>query len=105
MPDFAVYVRVFNILLVLAYFSYMVVLRGWWATRPREERIILISHPILLLVTAYASIEGLVQGLSAGARVFLYTPSLILCLFGLVTLNSKIRYFKKREEEDNDREG
>lgn len=102
MIDFADIFRIFNVVLIVAYFVYMLSLKSWWATRPREERIILVSQPILLFVTAYASVEGIVQDLSPGGRVFLYTPSLILCVFGLMALNRKIRTIKKREEAKHD---
>lgn len=98
MIDFTDAFRIFNVFLIAVYFVYMLRLKSWWATRPREERFILVSHPVLLFVTAYSSIEGIMQDLSPGGRVFLYTPSLILCVFGLVTLNRKIRTIKKREE-------
>ena len=102
MIDFADVFRIFNVALIVAYYVYMLGLKSWWATRPREERIILVSHPILLFVTAYSSVEGIVQDLSPGGRVFLYTPSLILCVFGLMTLNRKIRTIRKREEGEYD---
>lgn len=101
MIDFADIFRLFNVVLIIAYFVYMIYLKDWWATRPREERIILVSHPVLLFVTAYSSIEGIVQDLSPGGRVFLYTPSLALCVFGLLILNRKIRNIRKREEVEN----
>lgn len=102
MIDFADVFRIFNVVLIVAYFVYMMSLKSWWATRPREERFILVSHPVLLFVTAYSSVEGIVQDLSPGARVFLYTPSLILCVFGLMALNHKIRTIRKREEDGYD---
>ena len=98
MIDFTDIFRIFNVVLIVAYFVYMFRLTSWWATRPREERLILVSHPVVLFVTAYSSVEGIVQDLSPGGRVFLYTPSLILCVFGLMALNRKIRTIKKREE-------
>ena len=98
MIDFTDIFRILNVILIIAYFAYMMSLKGWWATRPREERLILVSHPVLLFVTAYSSIEGIMQDLSPGGRVYLYTPSLILCVFGLMTMNRKIRTIKKREE-------
>lgn len=98
MIDFTDVFRIFNVVLIVAYFVYMFSLKSWWATRPREERLILASHPIVLFVTAYSSIEGIMQDLSIGGRVFLYTPSLILCVIGLMTMNRKIRTIKKREE-------
>lgn len=100
--DFADFFRIFNVVLVFAYFCYMMSLKNWWATRPREERLILVSHPVLLFVTAYSSVEGIAQDLSPGGRVFLYTPSLILCVFGLMALNHKIRTIRKREEDKYD---
>ena len=98
MIDFADIFRIFNVALIVAYFAYMMSLKGWWATRPREERVVLVSHPIVLFVTAYSSVEGIVQDLSPGGRVFLYTPSLILCVWGLISLSRKIRTVRKREE-------
>lgn len=102
MIDFADFFRIFNVILIVAYFVYMLSLKSWWATRPREERFILVSHPVLLFVTAYSSVEGIVQDLSPGGRVFLYTPSLILCVLGLMALNHKIRTIRKREEDEYD---
>lgn len=99
MIDFTDIFRFFNVVLILAYFVYMLSLKSWWSTRPREERLILVSHPVLLFVTAYSSIEGVLQDLSPGGRVFLYTPSLILCVLGLISLNRKIRTIRKREED------
>lgn len=93
------YLRLFNILLICAYFVYMVTVIDWWATRPREERMVLVSHPILLGITAYASLEGITSDLSPGVRVFLYTPSLILCLVALVALSKKIRYVRQRKDD------
>lgn len=97
--DWSDYLRLFNILLIFTYFVYMFSVIDWWATRPREERMILVSHPILLGITAYASLEGIINDLSPGARVFLYTPSLILCLVALVALSKKIRSVRQRKED------
>lgn len=99
MMDFADIFRFFNVVLIIAYFVYMLRLKSWWSTRPRVERLILVSHPVLLFVTAYSSVEGIILDLSPRGRVFLYTPSLILCVFGLMTLNRKIRTIRKREED------
>lgn len=98
--DIALFLRILNLLLVALYFIYLVSLRDWWASRDKEERVILVANPVLLGVTAYASLEGILQNLDPGARVFLYTPSIILCLFGVFLLRSKIRSNNKAREED-----
>lgn len=98
--DIALVLRILNLALVVVYFIYLLGLRDWWATRDREERVILVANPVLLGVTAYASLEGILQDITPGARVFLYTPSIFLCLFGVLLLRNKIRSNNKNREED-----
>lgn len=98
--DIALFLRILNLVLVSLYFIYLLSLRDWWVTRSKEERVILVANPVLLGVTAYASLEGILQNLDPGVRVFLYTPSIILCLFGVFLLRSKIRSSNKTRKED-----
>lgn len=98
--DLVLFLRILNLVLVVLYFIYLVGLRDWWATRPKEERVVLIANPVILGVTAYATLEGLLQNITPGTRVFLYTPSIILCLFGVFLLRSKIRSSNKTRKED-----
>lgn len=98
--DLALFLRILNLVLVVLYFIYLVSLRDWWASKPKEERVVLIANPVILGVTAYASLEGIIQSISPGTRVFLYTPSIILCLFGVFLLRSTIRSNNKDRKED-----
>lgn len=93
-------VRLLNMVLTVICFYYMWHLNRWWASRPKEERLILTSIPLLLIVLLYSSGESIIQDVGFGTRLLLYTPVLIICIIGSFLLARKIRLIEKNREED-----
>ena len=90
--------RVINALLALISLIGMATLYPWWVTRPRAERFLLLSLMALVAVTGYASVEAFIMDVPPGARVLLYTPALLYCLYGVVGTYRKIQKYRKDDD-------
>lgn len=93
--------RILNMTLVVVWFAQMWYLHKWWASRPKEERLILACMPLLLLLILFSSGESILQDVGFGSRVLLFTPILVLCLFSSFKMAKKVRKINKKREEDN----
>lgn len=93
-------IRLINMGLIVVCFYYMWHLNRWWASRPKEERLILTTVPLLLVIILFSSGESLVQNVGFGARLLLFTPVLILCIVGSGLLAKKIREVDKDRKEE-----
>ena len=82
--------RVINVLLILAVLVLMANIRAWFFTKPKSERVALVSIPIMLVVLAFGTIETILHNIGFGARVVAFTPSLILLYIGLMKLKKNI---------------
>lgn len=96
--------RILNMSLIVVWFYFMWKLHPWWASRPKEERMLLVCMPLLLLITLFSSGESLAQNVGFGARVLLLTPVLSLLIFSTFKLSRKINKNLKimREEDKHD---
>lgn len=92
--------RLLNIGLILFWFYYLGHLYRWWASRPQEERMILICFPLLLLAIMYSNGESVAQNVGFGSRTLLFTPVLILCLVSAIRMVRKLKAFDKNRKED-----
>lgn len=90
--------RLLNAITALVCLIFMRRLYPWWMTRARPERFVFASLIILIMVTGYGSVEAYLMDVPPGARVVLYTPSLFICLFGLIGLSRRVRKFRKEEK-------
>lgn len=94
--------RFLNIALILLCFYQMIKLRVWWFSRLKEERLILVTIPLLLLMMLLSTIESIIQNVGFGSRVMLYTPVLILCIFSVVNMSRKVKKVKRKEVQHDD---
>lgn len=90
--------RLVNAVMAFVCLVFMWRLYPWWMTRTRPERFVLASLIILVMVTGYGSVEAYMMDVPPGARVVLYTPSLFICLFGLMGLSKRVRQYRKEEK-------
>lgn len=90
--------RLINALLAGLSLVGMCSLYSWWVTRPRAERFILLSLMFLVIVTGYGSLEALLMDVPPGARVVFYTPALLYCLYGVVSLYRKVHKYQKEDD-------
>lgn len=92
--------RLINIGLIVVWFYFMCYLYQWWASRPKEERMILTTIPLLLLLILFSTGESLAQDVGFGSRLLIFTPVLILCIFSSVKLALKVRHINRSRKED-----
>lgn len=104
MMDPVDFVRILNVGLAVVCIIAMWGLFRWWLSKPRHERFLLLSLLFMVVVTGYGSLEALLADAPPGARVILYTPALLYCLYGTMSAYRKykrvIRLTKETEKHE-----